>query len=75
MAKYIKFSDSGESYSRKAMYDITNKKSGDCLGMIFWYPPWHLWVARFKEESVWSAECLADVQAFMATLAQPRATP
>jgi hypothetical protein len=65
MAKFIKFKDSGDRHHARPVYDILNKRSYDCIGMVFWYPEWKLWAVRFKEDSVWSAGCLRDVQEFI----------
>ena len=65
MAKFIEFKDSGEWHEKKPMYDILNKKLGDVMGMVFWYPPWRQFVCRFKDDCIWSADCLKDVQEFI----------
>ena len=61
--KYIAIGESTEHelHAGKPLYWIVNNRSGNPLGQIFWYPSWRRWVARFKEDSVWSPDCLVDV--------------
>lgn len=65
MAKYIRFQKTDQEYEGKPVYEIVNKRSGACIGQVFWYKPWRRWCARFKENSVWSEDCLNDVRFFM----------
>ena len=62
MANFIAFEKQGGEY------EIVNKKHGDLLGRVTWYKPWRQWVAEFADAGVWSAGCLADVQAFLIQL-------
>jgi len=73
MAKYIRFEKVG-SWSGKPIYDIINKAHGEVLGFIKWYPQWRGYVCVFSADTIWSMDCLADVQRFMATL-KPSAAP
>ena len=57
-----------DQHAGKPIWYIFNRKAGDALGRIVYYPPWRQWVATFSEESVWSAGCLADVQDAIARL-------
>jgi len=54
----------------KPVWFIFNTRGGDAIGRIVWYPPWKRWVAAFSETSVWSSDCLANVQMAMCRLAQ-----
>jgi len=71
MAKYIIFEESVPAYNRPT-YQILNKRSGDPLGNIFWYPPWRSYTASFFSSSVWSQDCLQDVAAFIRSLPSGR---
>jgi hypothetical protein len=68
MAKFIQFVKADENHEGNPMYWIANKRSGDTIGQVFWYGPWHQWTCRFKEDSVWSQDCLADVREFILSL-------
>jgi len=57
-----------DTHAGKPIYYIFNRKAGYCMGRIFYYPSWRQWVAQFSEESIWSAGCLADVQAAIARI-------
>ena len=48
------------------IYIITNRSSGAIIGRIEWYAGWKKWVLVSNETTVWSSECLADVQDFIA---------
>ena len=50
-----------DTHAGRPLYWIRNRRSGDSIGQVFYYPTWRCWIARFKEESVWSADCLTDV--------------
>jgi hypothetical protein len=63
MAKYIDFQ---EVMPRpNGVWTIENKRSGDILGRIEWYPQWRRYVAIFSDTSIWSQDCLADVSNFI----------
>ena len=64
MAKFINF-DKGPMLNGHESYDITNKKSGSSLARLFWYPPWKRYICQFREDSVWSSDCLADIENFL----------
>ena len=49
----------------KGIFLIRNKRAGDILGKIEWYPRWRQYVVEFEEGTVWSQDCLADVRAFI----------
>ena len=61
--KYIRIGQGTElsMHNGKPVYWIVNIRSNSPIGQIFWYTPWRRWCARFKEESVWSPDCLVDV--------------
>lgn len=63
MAKrsFIRFEES-EQYSGRPTYRILNRRSGTELGQIGWYPRWKCFTVHFEDNSVWSADCLDDVQ-------------
>ena len=68
MAKFIKFEQATVDFNGKACYLIVNKRSGNGIGNVFWYPGWRKYAAVFSGESVWSEDCLADVRAFILSL-------
>jgi len=65
--KFIRFVVA-EPYGTKFTYNIINTRHRDCLGRVCWYPAWRQWVATFEDMTVWSADCLADVQGFLTWL-------
>jgi len=72
MARYIRF-EAGNPIDGKPAYRVLNKRHGDLLAAIYWYPLWRTYIFHSSDEAVWSQDCLADVQAFMAAL--PQAAP
>ena len=75
MAKYIRFELSDTKHAGKPVYDVVNKKSGAPLAMMFWYTRWRRWCATFKEDTVWSADCLQDVAAELERLNKAKVPP
>lgn len=65
MAKYIKFEAQNRVHDGMPVFSIINKHHGDVIGEIFWYKDWKQMVARFKEDSIWSEDCLEDVRLFI----------
>jgi hypothetical protein len=63
MAKYIAFVE--VMPHPNGVWAIANKRSGDFIGRVEWYPPWKRYVAIFSEGSVWSHDCLKDVSDFI----------
>jgi hypothetical protein len=51
------------------LYTIVNNRSNERIAELLWYAPWHRYIARFDPDSVWSADCLADVQDALAKTA------
>jgi len=61
--KYIYIErDPDELVCGKSAYYVHNRRSNDILAQLCWYPSWRRWVAEFVPETLWSADCLADVQ-------------
>lgn len=52
-------------------YRIYNVHNNSRLGTIEWYSPWRQYVFESYGGVVWSMDCFADVQAFVATLKPP----
>lgn len=67
MAKYIRFERNGV-LDGHPVYLIVNKKHIEIIGRIAWFNDWKQYVADFDEDSVWSHDCLADVQAKLVEL-------
>ena len=66
MARYIRFlSAPGECFNDHPLYWIVNKRTRKPIGQVFFDDQWSMWCARFKEDGVWSEECLRDVRAFI----------
>lgn len=69
MAKFIECKEiPGLTWQGKPMYAVLNKRSGDVLARLCWYREWKQWIADFREGSIWSQDCLADVRAFLQQL-------
>ena len=65
--RFIRFEARGTDYD-KPLYCILSKQSGDCLGYVHWYPRWRQWVCGFEPDTIWSQDCLQDVQRFLLEL-------
>jgi hypothetical protein len=62
--KYIQVArdkDLTERAGRPVWY-IFNSRQQDVLGCIEYYSAWRRWIFVARESSVWSTDCLADVQ-------------
>jgi hypothetical protein len=64
MPKFIKFEE-GKTLNGHPSHDVLNKKSGSSLARVLYYPPWKRFTCQFREDSVWSSDCLADIQKFL----------
>lgn len=59
--RFIKFK---ETPKRNAF--VLNKRSGDVLGLIQWYPDWRCYVLHAVPEGVvFNGECLRDIATYM----------
>jgi hypothetical protein len=58
-----------EVYDGKPLYWIVNNRTKMPIGQIFWYRPWRRWCVRFKEDTVWSSDCLENVANAIAAIA------
>lgn len=65
MAKFIEFQE--VRAVPRSLWLVQNKR-GQILARIEWYAPWARYVAVFREEAVWSSDCLEDMRAFMVKL-------
>ena len=59
--------DLDECAGRPIWY-IFNRRTSQAIGSISWYSPWGQYVAGFAEATVWSTDCLRDVQDAIAKL-------
>lgn len=68
--KHIEFSKMTHERHKRPWFLILNKKSGDELGQVEYYPTWRQYVFMpYKEwDCVFSASCLADIQEFLGAL-------
>lgn len=53
---------------KTSVYEVTNKKSGDVLGVIYWHNGWRCYVFEPKEETIWSSGCLNELELFLERL-------
>ena len=49
-------------------WTVANKKKGNVLAIIKYDKQWRLWVLDPYGGTIWSADCLADVQSFIGQL-------
>ena len=49
-----------------ALYVVRNRRSREVIAEIEWYPKWRRWVLVPCEHTVWSTDCLRDIQHFIA---------
>jgi hypothetical protein len=77
VAKYIKFDKlpESENHEHRPQFEIVNKRTNDWLGKVYWYRPWKRYVAQFDGQTVWSADCLQDVAAYLDAINGKQATP
>lgn len=68
MPKFIRFEFDTGTHEGKPLFSIVNKRSNEAIGQVFWYGLWRQWTVRFREDSVWSQDCLADVREFIQRL-------
>jgi len=43
-------------------YHVMNCHSGNCIGVLKWYGPWRQFCFYPGDDTVWSADCLEDIQ-------------
>ncbi len=67
---HIKKGDLDNLYGGKPRYYIYNNRSGDMLATLYWYAPWRQWCVQFDLNTIWSASCLADVNAAIAEISK-----
>ena len=67
--KFIEFKETNLKQAARPVLHCLNRKSGDCLGMVFWYPAWRQWCfTQAAETIVFSRDCLLDVTDFLRQL-------
>ena len=59
-----------DEHAGHPIYYIFNLKSREAIGRILYYKPWRRFVATFSEDSVWSTDCLADVELAIAHITE-----
>ena len=71
--EYIRIVPLAQQKGRKTLdYDVVSNSSGELLGMIEWYNVWRQHCLSPEEGTIWNADCLADVQNFLAKLKADR---
>lgn len=50
------------TWDGKPLYTAMNNKSRQELARLVWYKPWRRYIVQFNPDSVWSSDCLADIQ-------------
>ena len=63
--KHIKFELIGCPQSGIVSKWLCETRDGDDLGEVHWYPPWRQYCFYPDEGTVFSADCLADIQDFL----------
>lgn len=53
-------------------YNIVNRSSGECIGLLQWYGPWRQYCLFPLGATVWSSGCLRDVCSFLERLEADR---
>jgi hypothetical protein len=69
-SKYLTITDVTEPNSKKKTknFIVTNKKSGDHLGWINWYPPFRKYAFTSACDIVYDPNCLNDISSFLTNL-------
>lgn len=52
----------------KTTYWACRSKGGDLLGLVHWHGPWRQYCFFAEGETIFSAGCLRDIQAFLKDL-------
>ncbi|MCL4417502.1 MAG: hypothetical protein M1365_12560 [Actinobacteria bacterium] len=67
MSKYIEFKKASNypQDSKLQYWYIINKKSGNSIGMIYWYSNWRKYCFEPHPETVWDVGCLLDIVEFL----------
>lgn len=64
--EYIVIDPIARSASGKtAVYEVTNRRSGDILGHIRWFGRWRQYVFHPVAQTVYSKGCLRDIADFI----------
>jgi hypothetical protein len=70
---YIRFVEIPHQSRKTRLFDCYNKRSMDVLGCVFWYAPWRQYCFQPKAKTVFSADCLFDIQYFIGQLMKDHA--
>jgi hypothetical protein len=66
--KYIRIEQSGE-HNEKPLYQVSNKKNGNTLAVIFYHPEWKKYVLnQSSPDAVFSSGCLKNIVKFIEEL-------
>lgn len=57
--------ENNELFEDHPVYRISNNKSKEWIGIVFWFKPWNKYVFSTKESCVFDITCLHDVLDFM----------
>ncbi len=54
------------------VYSVMSRRHGTNLGVVKWYPSWRQYAFFPSDETVFNAECLENVEAFLVHLMEER---
>lgn len=75
-SKYLRFRQIDPGDRRKTqVWIVTAARTDSPLGVVLWRSGWRQYVIEPEPMTVWSAGCLADVQAFIEGLMAARRAP
>lgn len=63
--KFIEIREDGTTSGGHRVYGVYNKKSGNWIGSLDYYPQWEQYVLDGDWDAIWSIECLRDIIDFM----------
>ncbi len=66
--KFIAVRPDGDQVGGKPTYEIVNRKSGDSLGRIEYFPAWRKWIFAPDDGCIFDSECLANINHCIADL-------
>lgn len=62
---YLTFTETADTGKTK-VWSVDNSNDGSHLGEVKWHGAWRKYVLHVEPNCIWSADCLWDVQRFIA---------
>ena len=72
MKSYIEFKDGLSDSGKTKVITVWAKRNGELLGFIQWFGRWRQYAFFPRKDTVWSDECLDDIQQKIKSLKSSR---